>query len=258
MDNDSKKIFESYNNDITEDFGDLKNSPHKVDRDYYHHQIKNLGGQAYEDLKQRMQDQYNKEKEAREKEEMKKQKKDMFRDAMLKFGASGAGDGVDYMEETNHGDDRAALKDGEKRLPDGRVVDADGKVVYTPKKKDANVKKEAKAGSALGMLGYEPEDFEEEDPDQAAMDRKELGIHGGRPSVTDYMDDDNEFNGPGAEGVRDAHGNVVAALALIDDNGIKLCKNRAALDMTIDKLQDAIDDLSTNIDEVGEPIYKRV
>lgn len=39
------------------------------------------------------------------------------------------------IEETNHEDERAALKDGEKRLPDGRVVDADGKVVYTPKKK---------------------------------------------------------------------------------------------------------------------------
>jgi len=251
MDNDSQKIFESYNSNVNEDFGDLKDSPHKVDRDYYHHQIKNLGGPAYDDLKQRMQDKYNKEKKAKEREDLKKDKEDAFLQAMLKFGAGGAGDGADYMEETNHEDDRAALKDGDKRLPDGRVVDADGKVVYTPKKKDADVKKEAKAGSALDMLGYEPEDFEEEDPDQAAMDRKELGIHGDRPSVSDYMDDDNEFTGPGAEGVRNAQGSVVAALSLIDDNGIELCKNRAALDMTINKLQDAIDSLSANIDEVG-------
>ena len=50
------------------------------------------------------------------------------------------------IEETDHGKDEPALLDGEERQEDGSVKDKDGKVVYTPKKKE-DVKEEGTKGT---------------------------------------------------------------------------------------------------------------
>ena len=94
------------------------------------------------------------------------------------------------------------------------------------------------------VLGMEPEDFEHDDPDQAAMDRKEGGAIDGDEEYG------NKMRGPGQPGVGKAGGHLEQALSMINDNEIHLCADREALKLTLQYIDAAREALLQNVDEV--------
>ena len=90
----------------------------------------------------------------------------------------------------------------------------------------------------------EPEDFEHDDPDQAAMDRKEGG------AIDGDEDYGNKMRGPGQPGVGEAHGHLQQALAMIENDEVHLCADKEALQLTIKYIDEAKRALLQNVDEV--------
>ena len=86
--------------------------------------------------------------------------------ALQKFGH-----GADYnppFEETDHSKDDPALAPGDKRQPDGSVVDKDGKTVYKPKPKVAKEKKKPD-GDGDGVPDWADKHHGEDDHEKKKM-----------------------------------------------------------------------------------------
>ena len=94
------------------------------------------------------------------------------------------------------------------------------------------------------VLGMEPEDFEHDDPDQAAMDRKEGGAIDGDEEYG------NKMRGAGDPYVEKAGGHLRQALAMIENKEIHLCADKKALELTLKYINKAKKALLQNVDEV--------